>query len=64
MQKKKFYSAFELNVFRIAIVVIGTVTAARITPNTASSLSMTRVERKVLFILIRNKDKLLYFFCD
>ena len=44
--KKKygFYSVLLLNTFSIAIVVIGTVTAARITPNTASSDSMSGLE--------------------
>ena len=49
--KKKFYgykiySALLLNIFNIPRAVIGTVTAARITPSIANSLTMTRVEIK------------------
>ena len=45
-KKNGSYSALLLNTFSIAIVVIGTVTAARITPNTASSDSMFGMVRK------------------
>ena len=61
--KKKYsdYSELLFSTFNVAMTVTGMVMLARITPNTASSLSMTRIEIEVLFILIHNKGMLLCF---